>query len=203
MQKSCLHRKALNKSACADDSIGKNGRLSCWKRGAFMEMRVTGKRLGGAVKQTAPEKKPKAGVLSQGNKARQGRLELSKRAADFLTEQTKRMAEDLGRLGQEEKEESGGTSLYDHFKKQLDIMNKCAKISASISAGDRVPPEDLRYLKEHDINAYRLAMVTRKPKKDPKDKDSELSEEDIREMENGGADAHSPAEAISAAASQD
>ena len=41
-------------------------------------------------------------------------------------------------------------------------------------------------------------MVTRKPKRDPQDKKSELSEEDIREMESGrtmasGADAVSEA----------
>ena len=159
-----------------------------------MEMRVTGKRLGGTVKQAVPEKKPQLGGQSPMGKARQDRLELSKRAADFLTEQAKQMAEEMSRLGQKEKEESGGGSLLDSYKKQMDIMNKCAKISASISAGDRVPPEDLRYLKEHDMNAYRLAMVTRKPKRDPKDKKSELSEEDIREMESSettafGADA--------------
>lgn len=166
-----------------------------------MEMRVTGKRLGGTVKQAVPEKKPQLGGQSPMGKARQDRLELSKRAADFLTEQAKQMAEEMSRLGQKEKEESGGGSLLDSYKKQMDIMNKCAKISASISAGDRVPPEDLRYLKEHDMNAYRLAMVTRKPKRDPKDKKSELSEEDIREMESSKTMA-SGADAVSGSGSE-
>lgn len=150
-----------------------------------MEMRISGKRLGGVVRQAPQEKKAPLGQAATG-RARQDRLEVSKAAVEFLREQAQRVAQEAGKLGagEEEKEESGLSSLYDHFQKQMDIMDKCAKISASISAGDRVPPEDLRYLKQHDMNAYRLAMATRKPKKDPKDQDSVLSEEDIKEMES-------------------
>lgn len=139
-----------------------------------MEWKVTGARMGGLLPRGAAVKKQaaKGGALGRSG---QDYLDLS--------EQVKRMAEQIGKMGREEKDEKSGSSLMDSFKKQLDIMNKCAKISASISAGDRVPPEDLRYLKQHDMNAYRLAMVTRKPKHDPKNKESVLSEEDVKEME--------------------
>lgn len=165
-------------------------------------MRVTGKRAGGAVTQTAPEKKTKPEEQAKPGKSRQDFLELSRKAADFLTEQTRRMTEEIGKIGQEGEEGSGGTSLIDHYKKQMDIMDKCAKISASISKGNRVPPEDLRYLKQHDMNAYRLAMITRKPKHNPKDEESVLSEEDIAEMEGrvtqeGGTASPEPAPAVS------
>jgi len=166
-----------------------------------MEMRVTGMRLGGAVKQAAAVKKPTAGRMGQSGKATQDCLELSRRVTDLLGEQARRTAESINKMGQEDESESGGTSMMDSLKKRLDIMNKCAKISASISAGDRVPPEDLRYLKEHDMNAYRLAMVTRKPKHNPKDKDSVLSEEDIQEMEGGSQSSSTAAPAAADAPS--
>lgn len=149
-----------------------------------MEMRVTGKRLGGTVRQAPEKKAEKAPAKTYAGKARQDRLEISKQAVDALTARVKTMAEKIDQMGQpQEKEQSTGSSWLDHMKKEMDIMDKCARISASISAGDRVPPEDLKYLKEHDMNAYRLAMVTRKPKKDPEDKESVLSDEDKAELE--------------------
>lgn len=153
-----------------------------------MEMRVTGKRIGGAVKQTAVTKKTESGGLTKTGKSRQDRLEISRKAADFLTEQAKRMAEEIGKMGEKEKDGEENASMFDSYKKQLDMMNKCAKISASISAGDRVPPEDLKYLKEHDMNAYRLAMVTRKPKRNPEDRETVLSEEDLEEMRGNSSE---------------
>ena len=164
-------------------------------------MRITGKRLGGTVRQAPAKGQEKASGMAPAGKARQDRLELSKQAAAVLAERAQRMAEQVGKIGQpEEKEQSTGSSWLDHMKKELDIMDKCARISASISSGDRVPPEDLKYLKEHDMNAYRLAMVTRKPKRDPQDKDSVLSEEDKAELEGrstestGGVGPSAPAE---------
>ena len=47
----------------------------------------------------------------------------------------------------------------DSMEDKLDMMNKCQKIAAAIMRGDRVPPEDLRYLMEHDKEGYKLAMA--------------------------------------------
>lgn len=70
----------------------------------------------------------------------------------------------------------------DSMEDKLDMMNKCQKIAAAIMRGDRVPPEDLRYLMEHDKEGYKLAMALRQEKKDPKKVESVLDEED----KNGG-----------------
>lgn len=154
------------------------------KGGRYMEMRITGKRLGGTVRQAPAKNEGKPSGKAPAGKARQDRLEISKQAAAALAERAQQLAGQIDKIGQpEEKEPSTGSTWLDHMKKELDVMDKCARISASISSGDRVPPEDLKYLKEHDMNAYRLAMVTRKPKKDPTDKESVLSEEDKAELE--------------------
>lgn len=70
----------------------------------------------------------------------------------------------------------------DSMEKKLDMMDKCQKIAAAIMRGDRVPPEDLRYLMEHDKEGYKLAVALRQEKKDPKKVESVLDEED----RNGG-----------------
>ena len=70
----------------------------------------------------------------------------------------------------------------DSMSEKLNMMNKCQKIAAAIMRGDRVPPEDLRYLMEHDKEGYKLAMALRQEKKDPKKVESVLDEED----KNGG-----------------
>lgn len=157
-----------------------------------MELRIQGKRLGGTVVQKEVKRQAPGAEPSRAEKARSDRLELSRRAADFLKEQSRRVAEEMAAMGKEE-EKSGQSSQLDFLKKEMDIMDKCARISASITKGDRVPPEDLRYLKAHDMNAYLLALVTRKPKRDPEDKDSVLSEEDIEELENGTQESASSA----------
>ena len=68
----------------------------------------------------------------------------------------------------------------DSMEEKLDMMDKCQKIAAAIMRGDRVPPEDLRYLMNHDQNGYKLAMAMRRPKKDPERVESVLDEEDRR-----------------------
>ena len=154
-----------------------------------MEMRVTGKRLGGASVRTAVKQEAPAGKPASGGKAQQDRLELSRQAARYLAEQASRMAEQIAQIGRpdEEGQQSGGSSMWDSFQEELDVMDKCNRISSSISSGDRVPPEDLRYLKKHDIHAYLLALATRKPKEDPKDKESVLSEEDLAQEEEASS----------------
>lgn len=80
------------------------------------------------------------------------------------------------------------------MEKKLDMMNKCQKIAAAIMRGDRVPPEDLRYLMEHDKEGYKLALALRREKQDPKKVESVLDEEDRsagRTEEAGGGEAPS------------
>ena len=71
----------------------------------------------------------------------------------------------------------------DRLDKALKVLSKCQKIAASIMKGNRVPPEDLRYLMENDPEGYKLAMAMRRQNPDPEDEKSVLDEED----KNGGS----------------
>lgn len=68
----------------------------------------------------------------------------------------------------------------DALQKQLRMQKLCNKIAASIMRGDRVPPEDLKYLAQHDIDGYKLALAMRRPKRNPEKCKSVLKDEDKR-----------------------
>ena len=147
-------------------------------------------------------------------KIRADRIELSKKAVDYVNGHASEQGEELGR------EEEPLTKAEEHMKKKadkrklakqmldavrmqslqmqeqskkqtdsmqkaLDKMKKCSRIAAHIQKGGKVPPEDEKYLIEHDPKLYMMAMAMRMMKKD-KDKkyDSELTEEDLRGEEN-------------------
>ena len=64
------------------------------------------------------------------------------------------------------------------MQKTMEILKICNKIAARIRAGDHVPLKDLRYLMKHDVQAYQMAMVSRKPKEDPKEWESAIPNEE-------------------------
>ncbi len=68
----------------------------------------------------------------------------------------------------------------DQLEKMLRTQRLCMKIAASIMRGDRVPPEDMKYLAEHDPDGFKLAMAMRKPKRNPEKCKSVLKDEDKR-----------------------
>ncbi len=68
----------------------------------------------------------------------------------------------------------------DQLEKMLRTQRLCMKIAASIMRGDRVPPEDMKYLEEHDPDGFKLAMAMRKPKRNPEQCKSVLKDEDKR-----------------------
>lgn len=75
-------------------------------------------------------------------------------------------------------EEETGSSEADALGEQMKTMDRCHKIAARIMRGDKVPPEDERYLMENDPEGYKLAMAMRTPKRHPKKWESVLKEED-------------------------
>lgn len=77
-----------------------------------------------------------------------------------------------------------GDSELDALTKALKTMEKCQKIAARIIKGDKVPPQDERYLMENDPDGYKLALACRQPKEKPKEWKSVLDEE---EQEGGGS----------------
>ena len=78
------------------------------------------------------------------------------------------------------------------MSEKLKTLSKCPKFAAASMRGDRVPPEDLRYLMEHDKEGYKMALAMRRPKQDPEEVESVLDEEDRnggRTEEAGGGEA--------------
>ena len=116
---------------------------------------------------------------------------LSRQALSFLEEQNrKRLELDLEREQRRQARMNNSLSQLESSKGHLDrldkalkVLSKCQKIAASIMKGNRVPPEDLRYLMENDPEGYKLAMAMRRQNPDPEDEKSVLDEED----KNGGS----------------
>lgn len=124
------------------------------------------------------------------------KVSLSQQALDFVREQNQKMWQQT----QEREQRQGGRikgildametekQKLDNMSKMMDMMDKCQKIAAAITRGDRVPPEDLRYLMEHDQEGYKMALAMRKPKKDPEDVESVLDDEDKNDGSAEGAE---------------
>lgn len=124
-------------------------------------------------------------------KSASDRVAVSQAALKFLEEQTKRQQEEMVRRRKDQAqgmydsgENSYESSLLEGLDKQMDIQRKCMKISVNIMSGNKVPPEDMEYLMKHDINGYKLAMAMRKPKKNPKELKSVLTDEDRKAEES-------------------
>ena len=113
------------------------------------------------------------------------RCTLSQQALRYLEEQNRMMQEAAERRA---RQQSGGRSELDLLAKEVDMQEKCLKIAASIMKGNRVPPEDLKYLMDNDPAGYKLAMAMRREKKDPEDCESVLDDEDKNSaaQESGG-----------------
>lgn len=154
----------------------------------------------GRADRTAPAPAP-----SQPARPAADRVSLSRQAVSFLEEQNRRMWQyqqerEQRRQSRLDSELSALDTAKNRLKRmedELDILNKCNKIAASIMKGNRVPTEDLRYLMEHDQAGYKLAMAMRRIKKDPEDCESVLDEED----RNGGRESEGSPEAAAPEAS--
>lgn len=116
-------------------------------------------------------------------KYKSDRLELSKQVLSVIEEQNRRIMEEQARNKEKSRtdESSADSQMLDSLGKSLKVMSKCQKIAARVMAGDKVPPEDLQYLMENDPEGYKLAMAARRPKKDPKEWDTVLDEEDRKD----------------------
>ena len=114
------------------------------------------------------------------------KVTLSRQAVSYLEEQNRRMWQyqqerEQRRQSRLDSELSALDTAKNRLKRmedELDILSKCQKIAASIMKGNRVPPEDLRYLIEHDQAGYKLAMAMRRHNPDPEDEESVLDDED-------------------------
>lgn len=118
----------------------------------------------------------KAGVSSPlAGTAKRDQVTLSKQVLAVVQMQNRLRAIDQAR---EDAKNSPEAQALETLRETTKIMKICNKIAARIRAGDHVPLKDLRYLKKHDMQAYLLAMTSRKPKEDPKEWKSAIPKEE-------------------------
>ncbi|MCM1149256.1 MAG: hypothetical protein NC319_04075 [Butyricicoccus sp.] len=156
-----------------------------------MEVRATGqvRRNGQLDKQ--PAKKADARPAARNRKSQTpDRCTLSRQALEYLGRRNAIEQELAGRRARQQSAVSSGMSEMESRKKQLDlmekaldVMRKCMKIAASVMKGNKVPPEDLKYLMENDPEGCKMALAMRRDDPDPEKEKSVLDDED----RNGGA----------------
>lgn len=127
----------------------------------------------------SPGKPAKGAGLRPEVKAKADRLALSRQAVAFLEARSRRL------MAEERKADASGGGKPDLLEKGLKTLNKCQKIYARVANGDKVPPEDLRYLEKNDPEGYKLALAMRRPKPRPKEWESVLDDEDRAGLDSG------------------
>ena len=134
------------------------------------------------------------------------RLELSRQWVEAMEEQRARTQAAMLAGGKHAEGDSGGLLGYmeteedklDAMSEQLDTQMKCLKIAMNIMKGKKVPPEDERYLMEHDPDGYKLAIAMKSmTKEDKKECESVLDDEDKEGGESGETGEAAPAESSS------
>ena len=133
------------------------------------------------------------------------RLELSRQWVEAMEEQRAQAAALLAG-GKKEKKSGGILDMLDGpdsaeleaEAEQLKVQQRCMEISRRIMAGKKVPPQDERYLMEHDPKGYKLTIALRKPpKKDEKECESVLKDEEEGSGEASGTGEAAPVESAS------
>ena len=134
------------------------------------------------------------------------RLELSRQWVEAMEEQRARTQAAMLAGGKNAEGDSGGLLGYmeteedklDAMSEQLDTQMKCLKIAMNIMKGKKVPPEDERYLMEHDPDGDKLAIAMKSmTKEDKKECESVLDDEDKEGGESGETGEAAPAESSS------
>ena len=148
-----------------------------------MELSVNGRqRRAAQTAKTAPQQTArktaggKAGAVLA--RPRSDKADWSRQALSFLQEVNRQDMEQRRKLL--EAKQRGGNEL-DALSKSLKTMDKCRKIASRIMKGDKVPPQDEKYLMDHDMEGYKLALVCREPKEKPKEWESVLEKEDLED----------------------
>ncbi len=131
-----------------------------------------------------PARSPEKGQSSARPTA--DRLELSRQWVENMKEERNRMEAAL-LVGAKEKKSNDVLDLLDGPEngeldaemEQMKVQQRCMEISRRIMAGKKVPPQDERYLMEHDPEGYKITIALRKPpKKDEKECESVLKDEE-------------------------
>lgn len=146
----------------------------------------------GGEKQTASAGRPTA-----------DRVELSRQWVKNLEDQQAQAQAALLAGKKKEDKDEGGILGYmeteegklDALSEEMDVQMKCLKIAMNIMKGKKVPPEDERYLMEHDPEGYKLAIAMRSmEREDDEECESVLKDEDKRSGGSTEAGESTPAE---------
>lgn len=152
-----------------------------------MELTISGQRRR-AVETAAPQAVKKPVKTNSGTglaRSRTDKTAWSQAALSFLQEVDRQDMEQRRKLLEAKQK---GNGELDALSKALKTMDKCRKIAGRIMRGDKVPPQDERYLMDNDPDGYRLALVCRKPKEKPKEWETALDEEDLEGGSGGGTE---------------
>ena len=155
-----------------------------------MELTVNGRqRRAAQTAEAAPQRmeKKSAGAKTGAalSKPRSDKTAWSQAALSFLQEVDRQEMENRRKLLEAKQK---GNGELDALSKALKTMDKCRKIAGRIMRGDKVPPQDERYLMDNDPDGYKLALVCRKPKEKPKEWETALDEEDLEGGSGGGTE---------------
>ena len=128
-----------------------------------------------------------APAKAQAPKGPVDKLTLSRQAAAFVEEQSRKMWDEVREREQQRQKRMDiaaqpDSAELDLLRNGLRVLELCRKIAASVMKGNKVPPEDLKFLMENDPDGYRLAMAMRRHNPDPEEEESVLTDED----KNGG-----------------
>ena len=132
------------------------------------------------------------------------KLTLSRQAVAFVEEQSRKMWDEVREREQQRHSRMNArpsSGELDLLSQGLKVLELCEKIAASIIKGDKVPPEDLRFLMENDPDGYRLAMALRRHKEDPEEVDSVLEDGEKKGGSAEGTDDAGEAPSVEAAGS--
>ena len=154
-----------------------------------MELSVSGRqRRAVQTAKAAPqtEKQPQAAGKSAPRKTRTDKLSWSRQALSFLEELNRQDLEKQRKLLEAKQK---GNGELDAMREALKKMERCQKIASRIMKGDKVPPQDERYLMECDPDGYKLALACRKPKEHPKEWESVLKEDEEKRSDAQTAEA--------------
>ena len=161
-----------------------------------MELTISGQRRRAARTAHAANPAPRAAKKPAGPalvKSRTDKTSWSQAALSFLQEVNRQDMEKQRKLLEAKQK---GNSELDALGKSLKVMERCRKIASRIMKGDKVPPQDERYLMECDPDGYKLALACRVPKEKPKEWESVLEDEEEESGASGGAAADSGGEAV-------
>lgn len=155
-------------------------------------------------------------TAASAQESRTDSVSLANKAVETLKEQSERLKNLLEQTAETAKpltippapweaagEAEASRSELEALEEQMKAMRRCQEIARRIMRGDKVPPEDEKYLMENDPDGFKLALAMRTPKKKPKEWESVLKDEKKSEQSGESSGEAAAAEACGASGGAD